>query len=190
MTGTLNNGRQFYLAGQQMALDGAANGDATLVWPGDDANVATNNLRNYLALLVKNDYLKPGDLTKLLSAPGSPCTVSSAVDATTGAVTVTYDAGTPALKVYKVKETDSSNTIFAATANYVYNTAPIGTAAPYGDKGFIVIRKGGDAGVYQRNQATTAGWNNDNNRFQSTIGRRPGDADGAVTAGDNSTSLP
>ena len=36
MTGTLNNGRQLYLAAQQMALDGAANSDPTLVWPGDD----------------------------------------------------------------------------------------------------------------------------------------------------------
>src|SRR4030081_3697459 len=35
MTGTLNNGRQLYLAGQQMALDGAANSDPTRAWPGD-----------------------------------------------------------------------------------------------------------------------------------------------------------
>src|SRR5437867_14408 len=83
MTGTLNNGRQFYLAAQQMALDGAANGDSTLIWPGD-ANPAFANLREYLAVLVKNDYLKAGDLTKVLSAPGSPCTVSSATDPVTG----------------------------------------------------------------------------------------------------------
>ena len=35
MTGTLNNGRQIYLASQQMALDGAANSDPNLCWPGD-----------------------------------------------------------------------------------------------------------------------------------------------------------
>ena len=38
MTGTMNNGRQLYLAAQQMALDGAANGDPALAcrispWP-------------------------------------------------------------------------------------------------------------------------------------------------------------
>ena len=189
MTGTLNNGRQFYLAGQQMALDGAANGDATLVWPGDDPNVANNTLRDYLAKLVKNDYLKPGDLTKLLSAPGSPCTVGSAVDANTGAVTVSYDAGTPALKVYKVKDADAANTIFTVTKNYTYDTALAAANSPYGDKGFIVQRKGGDANIFRKNSATaTAG---QEAVFQSLIGKRPGDVDGAggVSAGDNAVAM-
>src|ERR1700693_1833053 len=35
MTGTMNNARQLYLAGYQMALDGSANSDANLAWPGD-----------------------------------------------------------------------------------------------------------------------------------------------------------
>ena len=35
MVGTLNNARQLYLAGQQMALDGSTNGDTNLAWPGD-----------------------------------------------------------------------------------------------------------------------------------------------------------
>src|SRR5690242_20933245 len=56
MTGTLNNGRQLYLAGQQMALDGAANSDPSLVWPGDDATITT--VTQYLSRLVANDYLK------------------------------------------------------------------------------------------------------------------------------------
>ena len=34
MTGTMNNGRQLYLAAQQMSLDGSANSDPTLSWPG------------------------------------------------------------------------------------------------------------------------------------------------------------
>src|SRR5438132_12967249 len=61
MTGTLNNGRQLYLAAQQMALDGAANSDPTLVWPGDDP-VNITSVTNYCNRLVANDYLKPGDL--------------------------------------------------------------------------------------------------------------------------------
>src|SRR5467141_2654767 len=71
MTGTMNNARQFYLAGYQMALDGAANSDANSTWPGDDPNAATLTLKTYSGKSLKNDYLKPGDLTKLLSAPGS-----------------------------------------------------------------------------------------------------------------------
>jgi hypothetical protein len=167
-----------------MATDGGTNSDPNLSWPGDDP--ALTDLQSYCTKLVQNNYLKTGDLQKILNAPGASCTVTS-VAGPPPSVTL---GGASALKVYKVKETDPSNTIFAATANYVYNTTPLGTAAPYGDKGFVVIRKGGDAGVYQKNQATTAGWNNDNNKFQSSIGRRPGDADGAVTPGDNSTALP
>ena len=184
MTGTLNNARQLYLAGLQMATDGGTNSDPNLAWPGDDP--VLTDLQSYCVKLVQNNYLKAGDLQKILNAPGASCTVTS-VPGPPPSVTL---GGTSALKVYKVKETDPANTIFAATSNYVYNTAPIGAAAPYGDKGFVVIRKGGDAGVYQKNQATTAGWNNDNNKFQNSIGRRPGDADGAVTAGDNATALP
>jgi prepilin-type N-terminal cleavage/methylation domain-containing protein len=184
MTGTMNNARQLYLAALQMATDGGTNSDPNLSWPGDDP--ALTDLQGYCTKLVQNNYLKAGDLQKILNAPGANCTVTGVAGPPP---TVTL-AGASALKVYKVKETDSSSTIFAATSNYVYNTAPVGTAAPYGDKGFVVIRKGGDAGVYQKNQATTAGWNNDNNKFQSSIGRRPGDADGAVTAGDNATALP
>src|SRR5205823_3874376 len=75
MTGTLNNARQMYLAGQQMALDGSANSDPNLVWPGDDATITT--MSQYATRLVRNDYLKVGDLTKLLSAPGAGCTASS-----------------------------------------------------------------------------------------------------------------
>src|SRR5438132_11950410 len=64
MTGTLNNVRQFYLAGYQMALDGSSNSDPTLTWPGDDQNGATLDLKTYTAKLIKNDYRKHGDITK------------------------------------------------------------------------------------------------------------------------------
>src|SRR5437879_13002633 len=69
MTGTMNNGRQLYLAAQQMALDGAANSDPTLVWPGDDVLIV--KVTDYCNRLIANDYLKPGDLQKLLNAPGT-----------------------------------------------------------------------------------------------------------------------
>jgi prepilin-type N-terminal cleavage/methylation domain-containing protein len=183
MTGTMNNARQLYLAGFQMATDGAANSNPAYSWPGDDP--AVTPLEGYCTKLVQNDYLKPGDIQKILNAPGATCNVTS-VPGPPPAVTLT---GTSALKVYKVKEVDPSSTIFAVTGNYVYDTTPIATAAPYGDKGFVVMRKGGDAGIYRKNQATAAGWNNDNNKFQSSIGRRPGDADGAVSPDDTTVAL-
>src|SRR3954462_2428987 len=61
MTGTMNNGRQLYLAAQQMALDGAANSDPNLGWPGDYAAGTVVTLADYANKLVTNDYLKPGD---------------------------------------------------------------------------------------------------------------------------------
>jgi prepilin-type N-terminal cleavage/methylation domain-containing protein len=188
MTGTMNNARQLYLAGYQMALDGSSNSDPTLTWPGDDQNAALD-LKTYCAKLIKNDYLKPGDLTKLLSAPGSACTVTATGPDASGDYTVTYAAGTPALKVYKVKDADAANTIFTATKNYTYDTALASATSPFGDKGFVVVRKGGDASILRKNNAiATSG---QEAAFQSSVGKRPGDVDGAsgVTPGDNSKDL-
>src|ERR1043166_6611060 len=67
MTGTMNNARQLYLAGYQMALDGSTNSDANLAWPGDYASGVTT-LQDYCTKLVANDYLKASDLPKILSA--------------------------------------------------------------------------------------------------------------------------
>jgi prepilin-type N-terminal cleavage/methylation domain-containing protein len=188
MTGTLNNVRQFYIAGYQQALDGAANSDPNLTWPGDDANAGTLTLQTYCAELIKNSYLQAGDLTKLLSAPGSPCTVTASAPDANGNVTVTYASGTPAFKVYKVSDANAANTLFAMTKNYTYNTALAAGTAPYSNKGFIVVRKGGDASILRANNATAI--SGQEAQFQSIVGKRPGDADGSggVTTGDTSTT--
>jgi prepilin-type N-terminal cleavage/methylation domain-containing protein len=181
MTGTLNNTRQFYLAAQQMALDGATNSDANLTWPGDAPDAATLTLETYCERLVQNDYLKIGDVQKLLSAPGAVCTVTPP-DSSTTPPTGMKLGGKSALKVYKVKDSDSSNTILAVTSNYVYDTALTSTDSPFGDKGFIVQRKGGDANILRKNQAVATAGNP--TAFQSSVGKKPGEADGTVTAGD------
>ena len=173
MTGTMNNARQLYLAGFQMATDGATNSDPNYSWPGDGTPPKT--LAEYFTKLVQNDYLKAGDLQKIVNAPGAVCTVTTSG---TGSDATVDLAGTSALKVYLVQDVNSSNTIFAATTNFVYNKDLDGKAAPYGDKGFVVMRKGGDAGTFKKNQAVqgsaTAA------TYQSTIGKLPGDADGTV----------
>ncbi|HLW36003.1 MAG TPA: prepilin-type N-terminal cleavage/methylation domain-containing protein [Chthoniobacterales bacterium] len=180
MTGTMNSARQMYLAGYQMALDGSTNSDANLAWPGDYASgVAT--LADYCGKLVANDYLKVGDLPKLLSAPGASCTVTGADPNATPAPTSLTLTGKSALKVYKVKDTDASNTLFAASANYTYNKDLAAANAPYGDKGFIVVHKGGDAIVLRKNNATAAaGYGDDEAKFQAAVGVLPG---GATTEG-------
>jgi len=179
MTASVNNSRQLFLAGQQMALDGATNSDSTRTWPGDDASITT--LQIYCSRLVTNDYLKTGDLQKLLSAPGAVCTATSTTAGSPPTTTVTLN-GTSALKVYPIKEIDSTNTIFAATSNYTYNSALSSTAAPYGDKGFVVQRKGGDAALLKTNNATVT--SGQGSTFQSVVGKKPGDSDGNPTVGD------
>jgi hypothetical protein len=97
-------------------------------------------------------------------------------------------SGRSGLKIYKVKDSDPSTTIFAVSANYVYNTALTGTNTPYGDKGFIVIHKGGDAAVFRKNNATASNYSS-GAAFQAAIGTLTGDADGTPSGDDNGKNL-
>ncbi|MBV9008248.1 MAG: type II secretion system protein [Verrucomicrobia bacterium] len=160
LTGTMNNARQLYLAGYQMALDGSTNSDPTLSWPGDDATLTT--MSAYMSRLVANNYLKPGDVSKLLSGPGASVTATAQTSG--NQTTVTLAAVQPntkgALKVYRVQDVDPANVIFCVSSNYDYNKTLPGSYAsvPYGTKGFVVQRKGGDASVLHDNQATSANY--------------------------------
>ncbi|HSH38076.1 MAG TPA: type II secretion system protein [Chthoniobacterales bacterium] len=177
LTGTMNNARQLYLAGFQMATDGAANSDPNYSWPGD--GTPPSSLADYCTKLVQNDYLKPGDLQKILNAPGAACTVATTAGASGGSSSVRL-SGTSALKVYLVQDVNPSNTIFAATTNFVYNSALNAADVPYGDKGFVIIRKGGDAGTFKRNQATAPTGGSGPAAYQASIGRMPGDTEGTL----------
>ncbi|MGI8820121.1 MAG: prepilin-type N-terminal cleavage/methylation domain-containing protein [Chthoniobacterales bacterium] len=189
MTGTMNNARQLFLAGFQMATDGSTNSDPNLAWPGADVTPPVTTLQAYCEKLVQNDYLKAGDLQKILTAPGANASVTATAGGGGGNTTVTI-TGKSALKVYKISEGDASNAIFAASANYKYNTLLLTTDAPYGDKGFVVVRKGGDAAIFRKNQATKSGWSNNDKNFRAAIGVLPGDAgDDTATVGDNSKAL-
>jgi type II secretory pathway pseudopilin PulG len=183
LTRTMNNGRELYLAAFRMATDGAAKSDANLAWPGD---YPENSLAEYAGKLVEKDYVKPADLQRMLSAPGAECSVT-----TSGSPPATTLTGASAFKVYKVKNTDPSTTIFAASSNYIYATPLRPDAKPFGEAGFVVVHKSGDASLFGKNQATPAGFENSATKFQSAagIGKLPGDADGAVNPGDGATAL-
>jgi prepilin-type N-terminal cleavage/methylation domain-containing protein len=179
LVGSLNNARQYYLAGYQMALDGNTNADVNYNWPGDYNTPAITHLQDYSSKLVTNQYLKVGDLSKLLSAPGAIVGATGVVDATTGATAVTLTGTAPGLKVYEIKDADAANTIFAVSANYTYNTALDPTKSPFGDKGFVVMRKGGDAISLRKNNALASSYPNAS-AFQSAVGKLTGDADGTL----------
>lgn len=180
MTGTVNNARQLYLAGYQMSLDGTTNSDANLAWPGDYSAGTLTKLQDYCTKLVSNDYLKASDLPKILSAPGAVCTATTSGSGSSTTVTL---GGSSGLKIYPVTASDASNVIFAVTSNYTYNTDFASSAGvPYGDKGFVVVRKGGDAAVLRKNNATAT--SGQEAAFESLVGKKPGEAQGTVTPGD------
>ena len=178
MTGTLNNMHQFHLAAAQMAIDGASNADPSLGWPGDITSpAAITALSAYCNVLVSNNYLQAGDVRKILSAPGANCTFTGGTFDGAGTYTPITALANPALKVFLVNGSNPSNTLFCETANYTYNTPLAANGVPYSNKGFIVQRRGGDAALLRLGQAT-AGANA--TAFQTTVGRVPGDVDGAA----------
>jgi prepilin-type N-terminal cleavage/methylation domain-containing protein len=187
-TGTMNNARQLYLSQFQMSNDGSATGDTTSVWPGDLTTPPTT-ITDYLNILTGKGYLKGADAIKLLNAPSA--TYTATVASGPGGDTLTYTAGTPAFKVWLNKDVDPATTIFVATHNYNYDLALGATDVPYGTKGFVTIKKGGDAAIYRVGQATVAGWTgpSPDTTFQNAVGYKPTDT-GAVTAGDLAVPAP
>ena len=186
MTGTMNNCRQLYLAQFSMSNDGAATGSSGLAWPGDLATAGIlgvgTTLVDYANILVANGYLRAGDAIKLFNAPSATfgATVNSGPPESLSAPT-----GTAAIKVYNVLDADVTNAIFCVSRNYVYSTALGAAAVPYGQKGFITVKKGGDAAVFRSGQAvnTPPQWPNPI-AFQNGVGLKTGDAVGVVSAGD------
>lgn len=142
MTQTLSNMKQLHLATQQMALDATTTGDTNLGWPGDTGGTWTGWATN----IVGGNYMSTNDFKKMITAPGVIPTSEQP-----------QSPGKSAIVVYKVGESSESGTVFLSSANFT-NTAgggasPVATAKPYGNKGFIVYRKGGDGSILQARQA-------------------------------------
>jgi prepilin-type N-terminal cleavage/methylation domain-containing protein len=188
MTGTMNNARQIYLAQFQMASDGAATGVVSQGWPGDYVPPPAA-LVNYVNKLVGPGYIKGSDAPKLFSAPGCNLRVTVAPGPPEQITAFTSPPGSAALKVHPVQDADPANAVFVTSRNYVYDTNIVGNPVPYGRKGFIVMRKGGDGAVFKSSQATVAGWGGDATKFQSNVGLKHGDTPGIVTAGDPANTL-
>jgi prepilin-type N-terminal cleavage/methylation domain-containing protein len=179
-TGTMNNSRQLYLAQFQMSNDGSATGDTSSAWPGE-LPVLPTTISGYLNVLCGKGYLKGADAIKLMNAPSANFTAT--VTTNNGIDSLSAAGGIPALKVWMNQDVDPATTIFCTSHNYVYNTALAGTDVPYGTKGFITIKKGGDAAIYRVGQATAGGWTSPT-VFQNSVGQRAQDATGSPGSGD------
>jgi prepilin-type N-terminal cleavage/methylation domain-containing protein len=186
-TGTMNNAHQLYLAQFQMSNDGSATGDASSAWPGDLTTGIPTTLTQYLNILCGKGYLKGGDAIKLMNATGASYTATVAT--TNGIDSLSGGAGNPALKVWMNQDVDPATTVFCTSHNYVYDTPLNSTDVPYGTKGFITVKKGGDAAVYRVGQATAGGWSGTNpgTSFQNAVGSKVGDPTNAPSAGDPTT---
>ncbi len=141
VTQTLSNMRQLHLATMQMWIDGETIGDKTLGWPGDTGGTFSHWVRKMVP-----DYLSTNDLCKLLSAPG--------IVVKSEAMPVKMSDG--AVLVYAVSTNSPDDAVFLTSANFT-NTSGVSpplekTAKPYGDKAFVVFRKGGDGAVLMARQ--------------------------------------
>lgn len=136
MTGTLNNARQLQLATFNLNLERETIGQPG-AWPG-----ASNTVSTSFALWVDEltNALTETDIRKMFSAPRvAVTTLPTAMDQT-------------AFNVYRVGDIEESSAIFLTTRNWdatAASTRPSATALPYGDKGVIIMRKGGDGQVFQ-----------------------------------------
>lgn len=135
LTGTLNNARQLQLATFNINLENEAAGQAG-VWPA--SNVTFANWRDALT-----NTLSESDLRKMFSAPRV---------SVTGLISGVTVSGT-AFNYYQVGNVEDSGVIFITTRNWDAaqpTVAPTANATPYGDKGVVVMRKGGDGQVFQQ----------------------------------------
>lgn len=119
-----------------MVLDGELAGDRSLGWPGDTGGTFTNWVRQLVPA-----YLSQSDFCKLLSAPGSSVSYAS----------FPTNVSRGPLVVYAVSSNSPPETVLFSSANFT--NSPTGgapllkSAKPFGTRGFVVFRKGGDGAV-------------------------------------------
>jgi len=144
MTQTLNNVRQLHLATQTMDLDNTAAGVGG-GFPGtENENMA--GYTEWIEELQEGKYLTKGDLKKLLSAERVAADESLSV-------------GSIGLNLYDTTDTtgldaDESESAlpFLSTKNWdgtAPSVAPEAGVQPYGNKGIVVMRRGGEGSILQ-----------------------------------------
>ena len=148
MSQSLSNMKRLHLATTQMALDFSTIGETNLGWPGD-----MGGSYSHWASQIVPSYLSTNDFCKLMSGPGKVVTEyywPSLGPFRIRKSTLPAMDGT-AFRVYAVKENSSETTVFLTTANFTNTPTggerPNKKAKPYGDKGFVVFRKGGDGAI-------------------------------------------
>ena len=136
MTQTLNNARQLHLQTQTMTIDTTTTGFGwSWTYEGDNPG----SLSGFCTALISNNYLTAAELRKIFTAPG----------VTPPAGSSSFTADNVAFKIMQTRDSDPSENIFAVTKNWTSGGLEKDTQ-PYGIKGFVLMRKGGDGSVFTR----------------------------------------
>jgi prepilin-type N-terminal cleavage/methylation domain-containing protein len=135
MTQTLNNARQLHLATQTMSIDTTTAGDG-VSWT--YSNNQPLNVSGFSTALIEGKYLTGPDLRKIYAAPGVLVPDTN------------FQANSIAFTIFQTQESSAADQPFVITKNWGSIGQGLTTNAPYGDKGFIMFRKGGDGGVFSR----------------------------------------
>jgi len=136
----MSNARNIYTAQFRMYTDGVASGDTNLGWPGDMGG----SWAAWARALVDGKYLTTNDFNRMLSAPGLQRPLNTAISAPSPS----------ALSVFNVADSNNMSTVFMTTVNYTNGQPLDPNAKPFGDNGFVVVRKDGAAQMFTRAQAT------------------------------------
>lgn len=134
MTQTLNNARQLTMATQTMSIDTTTAGSGVSWTTGTNNQALT--VATFSQALTDGKYLTGADLQKIYAAPGVVVNNTN------------FTAANIAFSIMSTTESSPSDQPFIITRNW--QAGALTTNSPYGDKGFIVFRKGGDGGSYSR----------------------------------------
>lgn len=147
-TQTLSNMKQLHQIAYTMAMDATTTGDTNVGWPG---NMPSKTWAGWITNAVPG-YMKTNDMAKLLSAPG----ITVPATATLSSLTPGQANNGRAVLLYQVAETNENTTVLFSSSNFTNSQsggdALSANSLPYGDKLYIVFRKGGDGSILQARQ--------------------------------------
>ena len=147
-TQTLSNMKQLHQIAYTMSMDAMTTGDTNVGWPG---NMPSKTWAGWITNAVPG-YMKTNDMAKLLSAPG----ITVPATATLSSLTPGQANNGRAVLLYQVAETNENTTVLFSSSNFTNSQsggdALSASSLPYGDKLYIVFRKGGDGSILQARQ--------------------------------------
>ncbi len=142
MVQTLNNARQLQIATQTMSLDSFTSGNG-FAWTYDTSG-APAGLSAFFSALTTDNYLTQNDLNKLLTAPG----IGPGANGTPTSANIAFS-------IFQVKENSPGDQPFVVTRNWQQGGTLDSSASPYGSKGFVLFRKGGEGNFFTRPSEAT-----------------------------------